>query len=191
MLVDRRSRAAAILCLVALGGCGGRAESPGQTSRPAPETPKPAPRNPFGFPDIEDCCGADVQEFVALAPQFGARDDPNAEAWAAGNPAEERQPDSIDGSWQCRWTLGDSGFVPGSATIRSTGSRVYIHYRDEGDYFIEAERDGDRLAGRYVNLSDPRDTTPWVAKIVGLERIDGAWTGGRWDCRRRVAAPGP
>jgi hypothetical protein len=71
-------------------------------------------------------------------------------------------------------------------------NRVYILYREgTAAYLIDARRDGkNRLVGKYLNLQDHRDTYPWVGLIIGNQRIDGAWTGGRWDFRRRKAESG-
>jgi hypothetical protein len=50
---------------------------------------------------------------------------------------------------------------------------------------IEARWDGqDRLIGRYLNLSAPEITRPWVGLIVDATRIDGEHSGGRIDFRR-------
>ena len=40
------------------------------------------------------------------------------------------------------------------------------------------------LVGRYVNLSDPTITQPWVGLIVDNGRIDGRFPLGRLDFRR-------
>jgi len=50
---------------------------------------------------------------------------------------------------------------------------------------IEARWDGrGRLIGRYLNLSAPDITRPWVGVIVDATRIDGEHSGGRIDFRR-------
>jgi hypothetical protein len=41
-----------------------------------------------------------------------------------------------------------------------------------------------RLVGKYINLSNPAITRPWVGLIVSDQRIDGRWTNGRLDFRR-------
>ena len=38
--------------------------------------------------------------------------------------------------------------------------------------------------GKYINLTDPKVTRPWIGLIVSNRRIDGRWTGGRLDFRR-------
>jgi hypothetical protein len=49
---------------------------------------------------------------------------------------------------------------------------------------IDARRDGARLVGKYINLTDPKIMRPWIGLIVSDLRIDGRWTGGRLDFRR-------
>ncbi len=40
------------------------------------------------------------------------------------------------------------------------------------------------MVGKYINLSDPSVTQPWIGLIVSEERIDGRWPAGRLDFRR-------
>jgi hypothetical protein len=157
-----------------------------------PETPMTKPfelygkRNPFGLPDIEDPINREVREFAATARFPGDADDPNAEAWnrrvVTGNP------DVIDGTWQSRWRTGDGEWVTGMARIRTVEDRVYILFSNLGSkYLIEAKKGvNGRLVGRYSNVNEPGDTTPWVGRMVAPDRIDGVWTGGRWDFRRKL-----
>jgi hypothetical protein len=49
---------------------------------------------------------------------------------------------------------------------------------------IDARREGRRLVGKYLNLSSPAITRPWIGLIVSDRRIDGRWTEGRLDFRR-------
>jgi hypothetical protein len=39
---------------------------------------------------------------------------------------------------------------------------------------------------RYHFLRDETDSFPWVGLIVNDRRIDGIWTHGRWDLRRKL-----
>jgi hypothetical protein len=61
-----------------------------------------------------------------------------------------------------------------------------IHWNSgAGRALIDARRSGsNQLLGRYINLSDPTITRPWVGRIVDNQRIDGCWTNGRLDFRR-------
>ena len=43
------------------------------------------------------------------------------------------------------------------------------------------------LVGRYMTLREDNDSSPWVGEIVEGGRIDGEWTMGRWDLRRKLA----
>ena len=72
----------------------------------------------------------------------------------------------------------------GVATGQVTGDKVYILYRDAGAFLFEGTRRGDKSVGRYVNIINPGDSSPWVGSIVNNHRIDGFWGRGRWDFRR-------
>lgn len=147
-------------------------------------------RNPFGLPDVEHPFGPAVKEFIQGTRLAGSDADENAPAWTAvAAPGAA----SIDGQWASRWK--DTGdWTTGRATIRTKGDRIYILYRDSGGRYLFELRYGQgntqRLVGRYVNLGDEDDNGPWVGRIIGNDRIDGKWNGGRWDFRR-VATPAP
>jgi hypothetical protein len=130
-------------------------------------------RNPFGVRDVPDPDGADVTAFAR-----GVR--PTGPAGAA--------PAALEGRWSSRWNAGGSGWHAGRATIRVEGTRVHILFDwDDGakQGLIEAREDGDgRLVGRYLNLSAPDITRPWIGQIVDAGRIDGHHSGGRIDFRR-------
>ena len=50
---------------------------------------------------------------------------------------------------------------------------------------IDARREGShRLVGKYINLSNPEITVPWVGLVVNDQRIDGYFSLGRVDFRR-------
>lgn len=146
------------------------------------------PRNPFGLADVADPDGADVQEFARTVKLDGGANDANAASWT--EDVRFARVDSIDGEWTSRWkgAKAEDPWIVGTATIVSAGDRVYILNKDEGyTYLIDARRVGNnRLVGRQVNATDPNDTYPWVAQIVGAERIDGDWGNGRMDFRRKV-----
>src|SRR5262249_13046149 len=124
----------------------------------------------------------------------GASDDDNAPDWAV--PGDRNQPATIEGNWSGRWNGGAdptiAGDAPdkwkqGRAEVRTTGDRVHVLF-DWNDGarkgLIEARREGTRLVGKYINLTDPKITRPWVGLVVSNRRIDGRWTGGRLDFRR-------
>lgn len=141
--------------------------------------------NPFGFPDVLDPFGEDVKEFFKEISLKGDGRDPNARIW---NKKAFEPYEFLDGAWESRWKESGKGWNEGQAQIITKDKRVYILYRDGGiRYLFEAWRKTeDILIGRYANLGDPDDTSPWTAKIVSPERIDGAWDGGRWDFRRKI-----
>jgi hypothetical protein len=148
-------------------------------------------RNPFNVKDVPDPDGDDVQAFAARVKLAGDADDANAEPWAP-QPTPGKA-DSLDGEWSSRWNGGSAGneWSAGAATVKQVGERIYILYKDRtGTYLIDAKRQGEsRLVGRYLNLGFDNDSSPWVGQIVDDERIDGQWTMGRWDLRRKISDP--
>jgi hypothetical protein len=145
------------------------------------------PRNPFDVKDVPDPDGEDVKAFAAKTELPADDKDDNARQWA--EKATEGKPGSLAGEWSSRWNGGSAkDWVSGTATVKPVGDRVYILYKDDtGTYLIDARRDGKkRLVGRYVNVNEPSDSSPWIGVIVGDERIDGIWSEGRWDMRRKV-----
>jgi hypothetical protein len=150
-------------------------------------------RNPFGLPDVEHPFGPALKEFLQSTRIAGGDADDNATNWTA---VAVSGASSVDGQWASRWK--DTGeWTAGRATIRTKGDRVYILYRDGGARYLFELRYGNnganpqRLVGRYVNLGDEEDNGPWVGRIIGNDRIDGKWTGGRWDFRRVIGTPAP
>jgi hypothetical protein len=71
--------------------------------------------------------------------------------------------------------------------MKAGGDRIYLLFDWEGGArrgLIDARREGTRLVGKYINLTDPKVTRPWIGLIVNNLRIDGRWTGRRLDFRR-------
>jgi hypothetical protein len=128
---------------------------------------------------------------TAVLPGDGA--DGNAAAWAAiAAPS-----DPLEGTWSSRWNGGAdptiAGDTPdkwkqGRAEVRVAGNRVYLRFDwDNGRRhgLIDAARDGtDRLVGKYINLTTPAITRPWVGRVIDAMRIDGCFPRGRLDFRR-------
>jgi len=180
----------AIVCGWGWLACGQGAGTPVAPGGAAEDGAAAGARNPFGLVDVVDCCGPDVQAFADEVPRFGEPGDANAEPWAGGGDGSDFT--SIDGTWAGRWQTEDYEWVVGTAEIRTEKGRVYIHYRDESNYLVEAERRGDLLVGRYISQGGFEETSPWVGRIVSNSRIDGAYLIGRWDFRRggvRTDAP--
>lgn len=145
------------------------------------------PRNPFGFPDVQNPNGNDVAAFAASTRFSKDARDANAAMWTS--KSVRGVPGSVSGKWASRWAGKDGKWVTGEALVVEKENRVYIFYKDEeAHYLIDTRRDGDRLSGRTLNTRDPSDSTLWVGDIVGDDRIDGAWRGGRWDLRRKLAS---
>lgn len=138
-------------------------------------------RNPFAVQhDVPDPVGADVDAFAAAVPVVDRNHDENAMAWVAIATDAE----GLAGAWSSRWRTGNGAWQQGVATVALQDDRVFILYRDSGTYLIEGTRRGDRVVGRYINLDNLAETSPWVGVIVNDYRIDGHWARGRWDFRR-------
>ena len=148
-------------------------------------------RNPFEVPrDVPKPDDGDVKNYAAGWSLKGKSDDVNAKPWVTEKG--EGSADSLDGTWQMRRALskpkmGLGPWTAGTAHVKIIGDQVFIYYTDAtGEWLIEAKQDGQKLIGRYLNLRDPKDALPWVGLVVDGERIDGQWSGGRWDLRRKL-----
>jgi len=149
-------------------------------------------RNPFGTMDVPSPDDSEVRDFAASASPSGDAADVNAAAWASiATPS-----DPLDGIWASRWNGGAdptiAGDTPenwkqGRADVRVAAGRIYLrfdwdHGRRHG--LIDAAREGARLVGKYINLTTPAITRPWVGLVVDDARIDGCFPEGRLDFRR-------
>lgn len=152
-------------------------------------------RNPFGVMDVPGPNDRGVMEFAAGARLAGAADDDNAKAWAGG--MDRQQDDTIEGHWFSRWNGGVDPTIPGDAAdkwkqgrgeVRAAGERIYVLFDWDGGArrgLIEARHEGERrLVGKYINLTDPKITRPWIGLTVSNQRIDGRFPEGRLDFRR-------
>jgi hypothetical protein len=152
-------------------------------------------RNPFGVMDVPDPNDSEVLAFAAGARLAGTSDDDNAGAWTTQGDRDQHH--GIEGNWTSRWNGGADPTIPGDAAnkwkqgraeLRAAGDRIYILFDwDQGARrgLIDAQREGStRLVGKYINLTDPKITRPWIGLIVSSQRIDGRWSGGRLDFRR-------
>ena len=143
-------------------------------------------RNPFNVMDVPAPNDEAVMDFAASATLAGAADDENAKTWCAVG----EQPDDVEGRWSSRWNGGADPTIAGDAAdkwkqgpadVKTVEGRVYLFFTwDDGARkgLIDAQREGaDRLVGKYINLTDPTITRPWIGLIVNNQRIDGRWTG--------------
>lgn len=150
-------------------------------------------RNPFGTMDVPDPSGSDVMDYAATATLAGDTADGNAAHWAS-IPAIS---DPLEGAWASRWNGGAdptiAGDTPekwkqGRAEVRVVGERIYLRFDwDDGRRhgLIDAVREsGNGLIGKYINLTNPAITRPWVGLLVDANRIDGCFPNGRLDFRR-------
>ena len=150
--------------------------------------------NPFGVMDVPDPFDSEVIAFAGKTSLDGQSDDANAQAWA-GNSGPSS--DAIDGCWQSRWNGAADPTIPedgpdkwkqGAGEVKRVGDRLYLKFDWNGGVrhgLIEVRRDGEnRLVGKYINLSNPEITRPWVGLIVDNRRIDGRFPEGRLDFRR-------
>lgn len=129
--------------------------------------------------------GADVLALLDKAEKLGAPSDANASLWCAGHPAT--RPHELDGLWASRWNGGSAkeNWITGIAHVNVIGDQVYALTHDSyGSCLISVRRlERNRIAGRYINLTGS-EVLAWAGRIVSRDRIDGFWTGGRWDLRR-------
>jgi hypothetical protein len=150
-------------------------------------------RNPFGVMDVPNPDDFEVARFAATAATLAGFADANAEPWGAANESDG----SIEGHWSSRWNGGADPAITedapykwkrGSAEARIIGERVYLLFdwdRGARRGLIDAMRESpQRLVGKYINLSNPAITRPWVGVIVSDQRVDGCWPRGRLDFRR-------
>jgi hypothetical protein len=149
-------------------------------------------RNPFGTADVPEPYDNAVMYYAASARLAGDASDGNATLWPTPQPS-----DPLDGAWVSRWNGGADPTIPGDspdkwkqgrAEVRVAGEQIYLRFDWDGGRrhgLIEARRDGaNRLIGKYINLTDPKITQPWVGLIVDASRIDGCFPHGRLDFRR-------
>lgn len=150
-------------------------------------------RNPFSVMDVPNPNDQEVEEFATVT-KLTSYDD-NAEFWATTGDCNQHN--TIEGNWSSRWNGGADPTIEGDAKdkwkvgraeVRMIEDRVFVlfewnHGARKG--LIDAKREGTmRLVGKYINLSDPKITRPWVGLIVSNQRIDGRWSGGRLEFRR-------
>ena len=154
-----------------------------------------SPRNPFGVLDAPDPNGQDIDEFAAQVQPSDSSVDAKALVRNASRDDEPYR--SMEGHWLSRWNGGveptmvgdtEDTWKPGTGELRVVGDRVYVLF-DWADgarqALLDAKRDGpDTLIGRYVDLGDPTNTSPWRGLILDNRRIDGRWTNGRLDFHR-------
>lgn len=145
------------------------------------------PRNPFGCVDVIQSGRRSVERLVRQTRHERTDQDPNALEW--NSKLVRGDATGIDGEWEGRWRGGDeTEWSEGTVWIKTVNNRIYlIHKEMQTDYLMELERiDGDRIAGHYMNLSAHEDGGAWVGFIASPQRIDGFWSNGRWDFRRRI-----
>lgn len=120
----------------------------------------------------------------------------NAAAWGE-TIGQTGQSHSIEGDWSSRWNGGADPTIAGDAPdkwkqgrgrARAVGDRVYFYFEWNSGArqgLIDAKREGaQRLVGKYINLTSPAITRPWIGLIVDRKRIDGRFPEGRLDFRR-------
>ena len=149
--------------------------------------------NPFGTMDVPSPEDSEVTDYAAMARLSGNATDGNAAAWAS----IATMSDPIEGLWASRWNGGADPTIDGDtadkwkqgrAEVRVKGERLYLRFDwDNGRRhgLIDAAREGaGRLVGKYINLTTPAITRPWVGLMVDAVRIDGCFPNGRLDFRR-------
>ena len=92
--------------------------------------------------------------------------------------------------WRRGSHAGDTAkkWKQGRGEARISGDRVYLYFDWNSGArkgLIDAKREGpQRLVGKYINLTSPEITRPWIGLIVDDRRIDGRFPEGRLDFRR-------
>jgi hypothetical protein len=157
----------------------------------------PAARNPFGYADVPDPDGADIQQFAASVSLEGKldgqSDDPNAEQWVSEYSDGNHR--SLEGDWASRWnSAGQSPATGqlGTATFRVSKDRIFILYHEANStYLLEGKVTNDgmflaRWALASANASGGGGR--YVGRVVHAARIDGVWSENhaRWDFRRKL-----
>lgn len=142
-------------------------------------------RNPFGVKDVQEINQDKIRHFASQVALPGGWTDANAKAWGQSQPPEGAIV-SIEGDWSSRWNRRSANtfWTQGTAQIKTKGDTVFILYKDQDRYLVEAKMEQGLLLGKYLNLANDRDTGTWIGKLVGNDRIDGQWESGRWDFRR-------
>jgi len=139
-------------------------------------------RNPFSVAvDVPDPTGGDVEKFAGHLPRPELETDENAMAWVATATLTDGR---LEGAWSSRWRTESGNWQQGVATVQLQGDRMFLLFHNAGTYLFEGVLRGDRVTGRYINVAEPSDTSPWVGHIINPYRIDGHWLRGRWDFRR-------
>jgi hypothetical protein len=151
-------------------------------------------RNPFGVMDVPSPDDQEVLAFATRADLAGTADDENAKMWTV--PSDRDQYIAVEGNWSSRWNGGADPTIPGDAPsewkqgraeVKTAGDRLYLLFDWNSGArrgLIDAHREGARLVGKYINLTDPQIMRPWIGLIVSNCRINGRWTAGRLDFRR-------
>lgn len=135
--------------------------------------------------------GLDIRRFAESIASTGPNE-PNSIAWAKRLKTKSELA-FLDGVWSSRWNeefRGRTSWQNGMATIATHKQYFMLLHTDmQFEYLMLGNRDQQgRLVGRHFNLSDLRDTSPWVGYVVSSCRIDGRWNGGRWDLQRLETA---
>ena len=152
-------------------------------------------RNPFGVMDVPNPDDQEVMDFAAGTTP-GTSGDDNARAWATSSGDGDRH-GTIEGPWSGRWNGGADPTIAGDAKDKWKQGRAELRMSEDRVYMLfdwnQGARKGlidarrvwpTRLVGKYINLTDPKITRPWVGLVVSNQRIDGHWPAGRLDFGR-------
>jgi hypothetical protein len=149
-----------------------------------------APQNPYGVQNEPIPDGPLADQLLAKANLTGDDKDPNAEAWMSPDlgPFE-----ALDGAWSSRWRSSTKpDWRLGTSTeITRKEDLLYIRFIDsDGTYLLVVkDRGGGMYAGHSINVAYPLSISPFAARVVSPDRIDGVWIDSagkvsRWDFRR-------
>ena len=144
-------------------------------------------RNPFQITDICDMKYDEILDFAQTVNLPGDANDPNSAPWADDLEVTN---DTLDGSWKSRWNSGPGtawNEIPADLSLPQDVFILFSEDKGQSGYLIEAKHlFNDWLVGRYINITNPGQTSPWIGRIISNDRIDGIYDGGRWDLRRKL-----
>ena len=141
-------------------------------------------RNPFGVMDVPN----PNDQGCWSSPQVpNSREPRTMKMQSHGRPQRPQSLRHDRGNWSSRWNGGADPTIPGDAAnkwklgqaeVTVADDRIFILFDwDNGARrgLIDARReDTTRLVGKYINLTDPKVTRPWIGLIVSnQESMDG------------------
>lgn len=146
-----------------------------------------APRNPFGYEDIDEPASFNQMEAFLKTQSLGGPEDPNAVEWVPAPSSGSTQ--TLNGTWFGRRSMGS-----GIARFQEKDGRVFIRYTEQNGadtgatWLFEIQYQDEYLQGTAEGIKGVSGDTAWYGRIISPERIDGITSNGeRWDFRRVIS----